>query len=584
MQASKRPNFLVIVADDLGFSDTEPYGSEISTPALQRLAKDGLRMTNFHTAPACSPTRSMLLSGTDNHIAGLGQMAEFMMGYLNFRVAALPEILQDAGYFTLCSGKWHLGMTAETSPSSRGFNKCLSFLPGAGNHHNYEPQLDARLPPFIKSSGFWMENDKFIDRSKDLPENFYSSDYFTDRLLGFLDERTGEEKQKPFFGYLAYTAPHWPLQAPREKIAKYRGLYDDGPKALRDRRLRQLQKLHLVPKDVIPAPVDVPGAVEWSEKGEGDKATAARAMEIYAAMVDKLDDNIGRVIDHLEASGELDNTFIVFMSDIGAEGSTMESMPIMGSLGIRETLRQFYDNSYENMGNANSFIMYGPQWALAATAPSRGFKGFTTEGGIRCPCIVRYPPLVRKEGGISHSYTNVMDILPTMLDLAGVSHPGTTFRGREVVAPRGKSWVPMLSSKTSEVYGEGEDVAGWELFGMRAIRRGKYKAVMLPPPHGTGAWELYDIDSDPGETKDLAASEPGVMSQLFQDWVIYFSETGMIEYHCLTKFPALILDTETVLVVDFIHQKPMKASLPRKTIQASSEGDCTISTLRTSSI
>ncbi|KAJ0279431.1 hypothetical protein CBS470a_009242 [Colletotrichum nupharicola] len=330
-----------------------------------------------------------------------------------------------------------------------------------------------------------METDKFIDRSEDLPENFYSSDYFTDRLLGFLDGRTEDEKQKPFFGYLAYTAPHWPLQAPREKIAKYRGLTEPW---------------HLE---------------RWKP----------------AAMVDKLDDNIGRVIDYLEASGELDNTFIVFMSDNGAEGSTMESMPIMGSLGIQETLRQFYDSSYENMDNANSFIMYGPQWALAATAPSRGFKGCTTEGGIRCPCIVRYPPLVKTQGGISHSYTNVMDILPTMLDLAGVSHPGTTFRGREVVTPRGKSWVPMLGSETSEVYGEGEDVAGWELFGMRAIRRGTYKAVLLPPPHGTGTWELYDIKSDPGETKDLAASQPEIMRQLLQDWEVYFSETGMIEFH-----------------------------------------------------
>ena len=242
MNTAKRPNFLVVVADDLGFSDTKPYGSEIDTPVLDRLSKDGIRMTNFHTAQACSPTRSMLLSGTDNHIAGLGQMAESgemkrkvtgkipdyvgkpgYEGYLNWKVAALPEILSDAGYLTLMSGKWHLGMTPDVSPSARGFKKSFGFLPGCGNHFNYEPQFDVDEDTMLLTSdGFWMENEKPVDRKKDLPKDFYSSTFFTDKLVDMLADRTEEEKEQPFFSYLAYTAPHWPMQAPQDIVEKYR--------------------------------------------------------------------------------------------------------------------------------------------------------------------------------------------------------------------------------------------------------------------------------------------------------------------------------------------------------------------------
>lgn len=534
-----RPNFLIIVADDLGFSDTGPYGSEISTPALDRLASDGLVMTDFHTAPACSPTRAMLLSGTDNHIAGLGQMAEFMgrmpekfkgvpgyEGYLNFRVAALPEILQDAGYHTMMSGKWHLGMRPELGPHARGFTKAAAYLPGAGNHYNHEPQFQEqiRFPPFLKSDGFWMEDAKPLDRET-LPKDFYSSDYFASRMIQFLKDRTEEEQRKPFFGYLAFTAPHWPLQAPRESMAKYAGIYDDGPEALRLRRLERLQRLHLVPKDITPAPLD---AKEWKSMTEEEQKLSAKKMEAYAGMVDRVDENVGRVLDQLEYTGELDNTFIVFMSDNGAEGNSLEALPILGSMSINDMIGRYYDNSLDNIGAANSFVWYGEEWALAATAPSRGFKGQTSEGGIRCPCIVRYPPLTRT--GISHDFTNVMDLLPTFLQLSGTSHPGHTFRGRDVAAPRGKSWVSYMSSMNAPaVYQEDLDVTGWELFGSRGIRRGKYKAVWMPPPLGKGRWELFDVAQDPGEQDDLADSLPGVLKKLLEDWEIFLGETGMIE-------------------------------------------------------
>ncbi|KAL3704783.1 hypothetical protein TMatcc_008455 [Talaromyces marneffei ATCC 18224] len=475
--SSKKPNFLIILADDLGFSDTAPYGGEIATPNLQKLASEGLCMTDFHTAASCSPTRAMLLSGTDAHIAGLGAMQERMRkfpeifkdrpgyeGYLNFRVAALPEILQDNGYLTMMSGKWHLGLTKEVAPCSRGFTKVFSTLPGAGNHYNHEPQLYEKPKALFKGNkGLWMKDDEFIDGETDLPKDFYSSNFFTDSLLSFLKNRNDSQKEQPFFSYLAFTAPHWPLQAPPEVVEKYRGWYDDGPLALRDRRLKSLIERGLVPEDVEPAPLHTMNTTPWTELSDEEKKKSSRAMEVYAAMVDLIDVNIGRVYDYLESTGELDNTFIVFMSDNGAEGNLLEAIPVLAGATLDDVIKKYCNNSLENIGNHDSFVWYGPQWASASTAPSRGAKSYTTEGGIRCPCIVRYPPTMKyAPGAISHNFTTVMDILPTVLDLAGLSPPGSVFRGRDVAPIRGKSWRPLLEDKSAdiEIYNSSTDIVG----------------------------------------------------------------------------------------------------------------------------
>ncbi|ORY65952.1 realted to arylsulfatase [Pseudomassariella vexata] len=540
--AAKKPNFLIIVADDLGFSDTTPYGSQdIETPNLQRLADEGLRMTGFHTAASCSPTRAMLLSGTDSHIAGLGCMAENdkpgYEGYLNYRVAALPEILQDSGYFTLMSGKWHLGLKKELSPHARGFTKVLSSLPGAGNHYNHEPQLyDLPEKPtaIFKGDGIWMENDKFINGSQDLPKDFYSSNTFTEYFLKFLDKRTEEQNEQPFFGYLAFTAPHWPLQAPPELVEKYRGKYDDGPVALRDIRLTSLIEKGLVPPDVEAAPLHTLGTKPWDDLTDEECMRSARTMEVYAAMVDLIDTNVGRVLKYLEETRELDNTFIAFMSDNGAEGQLLEALPILAGYTLDDILKKHYDNSLENIGNHNSFVWYGPQWAGAATAPSRGAKSHTTEGGIHCPCIVRYPPVLQESGVISDAFTTVMDILPTVLDLAGVKHPGILFRGREVVPIRGKSWLPLLQnpmSKTLQIY-QPTDIVGWEQLGIAAVRVGNWKALFMPPPKGPGRWELYNLSNDLGEIHDLAEKEPEKLKEMLAHYETYFHETGVFDsYH-----------------------------------------------------
>ncbi|OAP54928.1 hypothetical protein AYL99_10628 [Fonsecaea erecta] len=547
--AGKRPNFLVIVADDLGFSDIAPYGGEIQTPNLERMAKDGIRMTNFHTASACSPTRAMLFSGTDNHIAGLGQMSEHMRafgdyfkgkpgyeGYLNWRVAALPEILQDQGYFTVLSGKWHLGLPKDLAPCSRGFSKSFAFLPGSGNHYGYEPQLeDGEIKiPCLNTDGFWMEGGRFIDRKTELPADFYSTTSFTDKLIKFLDERDSEEKAKPFFSCLTFTAPHWPLQAPRDVIEKYAGMYDDGPDELTKRRVEKMIKLGLVEEGVeVAAPVGTLGK-EWTDMTREEQTISARKMEVFAAMVDVIDQNVGKMLDYLKSSGELDDTFVLFMSDNGAEGAMLEALPMMGGpKTMGGIIQKYYDNRLGNIGDKTSFVWYGPRWACAATAPSRGSKCMITEGGIRCPCLVRYPPFRAQDAAITHAFTTVMDILPTILELAQVPHPGTKFRGREVVLPRGKSWVSYLSSAsglaTGSVHGEETHVHGWELFGQRAIREGTWKAVWINKPRGKDDWELYNIAEDPAELHDLSESEPEVLKRLVDHWEVYFAETGMIQ-------------------------------------------------------
>lgn len=523
-----RPNFLVIVADDLGFSDIGAFGGEINTPNLDRLAHAGIRLTDFHSAPACSPTRAMLLTGTDHHVAGIGTMLEMAApefvgapgyeGYLNDRVVALPELLRDAGYQTLMAGKWHLGDTIDRSPWARGFDRSFALLPAGASH--YGTGGGGGLSPVPT---MFTEDDQFVT----VGEDFYSSDTYTDTLLRYLRERPQNAVDQPFFAYLPFQAPHWPLHAPRDTIATYRGRYDAGPDALREERLESLIRLGLCPADVEPHPVVADGAPEWSDMTDEERAVSARKMEVYAAMVDNMDWNIGRVIDFLEGTSELDNTVVIFLSDNGAEGTIVEAMPLRGP-EIEAFVDKHCDNSVDNLGGPTSYAWYGPRWAQAATAPSRLHKAFTTEGGIRVVGFVTWPGFSR-QGEIGTAFTTVMDIAPTVLELAGAGHPGTAYRGREVEPMRGRSMVPYLSGQTDTVHDADTDTGiGWELFGRRAIRQGDWKALQLPAPYGSGTWQLYDLSRDPGEVHDQAAARPDKLAELLELWDRYVEENGVI--------------------------------------------------------
>ena len=366
---AKQPNVLLIVLDDVGFNDLSIHGSEINTPNIDMLMSDGVSFTNFHVAPNCSPTRSMLLSGTDSHIAGLGGMAESLSdnqkgrpgyeGHLNFSVAALPELFQDAGYHTYMTGKWHLGLTEETSPAARGFDK--SFILGEGGAGQFSNMLQI----FGPNKATYREDGKKLDS---LPDDFYATKFYTERMIEYID--SNHQDGKPFFSYLAYSAPHWPLQAPQESIAKYKGVYDEGYEVLREKRLQALIDLGLVDKDttVFPRYVDEP---IWESLSDDEKRYQSKVMEIYAAMIDDVDIYIGKVIDHLKAIGEYDNTFIFVTSDNGPEAHNLDEAWV----GMKEFVAECCDNSYENIGNANSYIWYGQNWGQAGNTPLRMYKG-----------------------------------------------------------------------------------------------------------------------------------------------------------------------------------------------------------------
>ncbi|KAI1274664.1 alkaline-phosphatase-like protein [Xylaria sp. FL0933] len=559
--AERRPNFLVIVADDLGFSDCGCFGSEISTPNIDALAREAnaLRFTNYHVAAACSPTRSMLMTGTDHHIAGLGQLQEITRaspahygkpgheGYLNERVVALPQLLSDGGYFTCMAGKWHLGLKPEHWPSQRGFQRSFALLPGCANHYAYEPEYqDPHTEPgkFFETAtrALHVEDNRVISK---LPDDFYSSDTYADTMIDYLNGRTEEEKEKPFFAYLPFSAPHWPLQAPREVCEKYRGWYEDGPEALRQKRIAKLKEIGMVEPHVKAHDVViVDGKPEnWDDLDEETRRSSSRAMEVFAAMVDRMDWNIGRVLEHLKKTGEYDNTFVLFMSDNGAEGASFEAEAIVGT-SIMEHVHKYYDNSLDNIGRGNSFVWYGCRWAQAATAPSRLYKMHSTEGGCRVPLVVRLPvakdssnsSATSTEGGvITHAFCTVMDIVPTILELANLRHPAT-YQGRAIAPLRGRSWTDFLSSITNGTKNGKEELeihpstyaVGFEIRGSGAVRRGNWKITFVPAPKGPHKWELFDMKADPGEVNDLSEQFPDIMKEMLALWDEYKTEVGSV--------------------------------------------------------
>jgi arylsulfatase A-like enzyme len=512
-----RPNILLIVIDDMGYSDIGPFGAEIRTPNLDRLAGAGIRFTDFYVGPACSPTRSMLISGTDNHVAGMGNNAEALApnqigqpgyeGYLNERVVSVASLLKDSGYHTYIAGKWHLGEEPEHDPSRRGFEKSYVLLQGGASHFDDEWMMCANYTPIYRENGIRVH----------VPKGFYSSEFFTDKTIDYIKE---QEDDKPFFAYLAYTAVHDPLHLPDTWLDKYEGAYAEGWDALREERLERMERMGLVPEGTVLGP-KLPMVPSWDELDPAQKKIQARTMEIYAAMVENTDFHIGRIIEFLEESGQLDNTLVVFFSDNGANGIPMHMYPDTDEAWVERNS----DNRFENWGRPASRIAQGPGWAQASVTPFRLFKGFIAEGGIRSPLIISGPG-TKEAGGKVTSVAHVMDLAPTFLEIAGVSYPNS-FEGREVVPLRGKSLVPVLSGTSDVVYDE-NDPLGWELLGWRAIRMGKWKITWIDAPFGASEWQLFDLSSDPGETKDLSAANPAQLQRLLQEWNTYADEVGII--------------------------------------------------------
>lgn len=516
----QRPNLLVIVADDLGYTDLGLLGSEIRTPHLDALARQGQLLTRFYASPACSPTRAMLLSGVDAHLAGLGTMSgeqdalqvgrSGYQGYLGENVVSLATLLREAGYHTSIAGKWHLGGEPGQGPEDRGFERSFILVGGGASHFSDATTLTrADHPAAYRQDG---------EPVSELPGDFYSSAAYTDRLIGFM--REGLEQNRPYFAYAAYTSPHWPLQVPDVDLVRYRGLYDAGYEALLRGRFEASVEAGLVPPGT-PPPERLPFVPAWKDLAPEEQQRQARVMETYAAMVENLDFHIGRLLRFVASSGQLGHTLVLFFSDNGAEGN-----PIANMSDNAEWIPERFDNRLENIGRRDSYVYLGPGWAQAITGPFRHFKTFASEGGVRVPAIVRMPAAGFSPGDRSDAVLSVLDVAPSVLELAGIEPHGSVWRGRPVAPLEGRSFVPLLRGEPA-IRGPG-DVLGWELFGRRAILKGDWKLSWTWPPYGPGRWELFDLARDPGERRDRSATNPEKRTELLADWQAYASRNGVV--------------------------------------------------------
>ncbi|MEG6549691.1 arylsulfatase [Desulfocurvibacter africanus] len=520
---AKQPNFLLIVVDDMGYSDCEPFGGEIRTPNLAKLAEEGARFRHFYTSSLCAPTRSMLLTGVDNHLNGLGVMPpmhtmnQFMKpgyeGALNANVATIAELLGEAGYYTCMAGKWHLGKNDGQRPEDRGFQRVFSFLGGGVSHFS-----DARaLSPSEHPHTLYDEDGR--DVTNDLPADFYSTTFYTDKMIEFLRDKP---RDKPFFAYLAYTAPHDPLHVPDEWLDRYKGTYDDGYPAMKEVRTRRMRSMGLIRQGV-----DVnPGTdhfERWEDLSEEKRRSQARKMEIFAAMTEMLDAGIGKVAEYLKEAGEYDDTIILFMSDNGANPKEPHFYSNISAAEIDE----IFDNSRENMGRAGSFISIGGAWAEACNTPLSHFKMTTAEGGVQVPLIIAGPG-VRRRGVVADQLLHTTDVLPTLLDYAGVERPEQR-NGHQLAPLYGRSWRAFLEESSRQPVRGSYDALGFEMIECKAVIKGDWKILFLAPPYGESEWHLYNLQDDPQELTNVASEHPAKLAEMLAEWNAYSNAVGYIE-------------------------------------------------------
>ncbi|HEX2491996.1 MAG TPA: arylsulfatase [Blastocatellia bacterium] len=522
--ASTRPNILLIVADDMGYSDLGCFGGEIKTPNLDALAQRGLRATNFYVGPTCSPTRSMLLSGCDHHVAGFGNMEEYLgpkqkgkpgyEGHLNDRVVPFPKLLREAGYHTYWAGKSHMGYDKAQWPVSMGFERDFTLLQGGGSNWS-----DMKYPnPAHPTLNFTL-NGKPLEK---LPDDHFSSEAYADFIIKCADEH--KDDGKPFFAYLSFQAVHSPFAAPDDWLDKYKGVYDKGYDAIRAERLARLKELGIVAKDAPLAP-RLPAVPAWEKLTAEQQKLSARRMEIYAAMLANMDHHIGRVLDHLKEQGRLDNTLVVFISDNGAEPTELSQLvELVFNAEAKKWFLANFDTRPENWGRKGSTVDYGPAWAQVGSTPFRFYKAWTAEGGIHAPLLVAGPGV--KAGALNPAVLHVTDLVPTFLEVAGAQHPSA--KDKKLAPLLGKSLTPLLAGKADAVRTE-KDWIGEELFGNRMVRQGDWKlCYILKTAGGTGEWELFNIKNDPGETRDLAKENSEKLKTLVAIWDEYAKANGVI--------------------------------------------------------
>ena len=503
---STRPNIVFLLADDLGFSDIGPYGSEISTPTLSRLAADGITFTNYHTAANCAPARAMLLTGVSSHLAGVPNIPEMIspsqlrqdnyQGVLGDNVVTIATLLEDAGYHTYLAGKWHLGSTPEKLPSRRGFQRTIALMDSGADNWEQRPYL-----PIYTEANWFADGERYV-----LPDDFYSSDFLIDKTIEFIDGNLHDGK--PFFAYVPFQAVHIPVQAPQDYIDRYIGRYDGGWHELREERFSRAVSLGILPDSA--EMVRMPTTLSWSDLTAERQRYEAKRMAVYAGMIESMDAEIGRLLEYLKDKGQLDNTLFIFTSDNGAEGSGAQNPSDIATQRMIASLG--YTSDYETLGQRGSFNSISPGFTSAAVSPLAYYKFYAGEGGLRVPLIISGEPLgnvVRQ----TNAFAWATDIAATILSMAGAASPGSRYGGRPVLPITGKDLMPLIDGRKKRVYGEEEPI-GYELTGHAALFQGDYKLVRNLAPLGDGEWRLFDIVSDPGETKDLKLQLPDRFDQM----------------------------------------------------------------------
>ena len=510
---AKRPNIVILLADDWGFTDVGAFGGEIATPNIDALAAKGVRFSNFHVAGSCSPTRAMLQTGVTNHRAGLGNMPETIPpehlgkpGYeaqLNNRVVTIADQLRAGGYRTYLTGKWHLGHTPDTLPTVRGYDRALALAQSGADNFEDKPNL------LIYNKTEWSEDGK----PAKLPKRFYSSTLIIDKMISYIDrdKATG----KPFFASINFIANHIPVQARDADIAAYAGRYHYGWTTLRKERRAAAITKGVMPAGVRTVTMNTSG--DWTKLSAQQREQRAGAMAAYAAMGTAMDREIGRLIAHLKTIGAYENTIFVFLSDNGAEATDPMNMGAF----TRWNANQLYDQSIAQQGRPGSLTAQGAGFASASVSPLRGYKFTASEGGLRVPMIMAWPgnPAI-KGGSVATGFAHVTDMPMTLLKLAGVAAQQGRFAGRPVEPMTGLDLTPMLTGAASSVHSADKPL-GYELSGNAVLFKGDYKLVKNLPPYGDGRWRLYNISADPGETLDLSGSDPARFAAMQKDYVAF---------------------------------------------------------------
>ena len=518
-----RPNIVLIMADDMGYSDLGCYGGEISTPNLNRIAEDGLRFSQFYNGARSCPTRASLLTGLYPHQTGIGHMTSpsenpkqhdyGIYGYrgtMNQNCVTIAELLKDAGYTTMMAGKWHLGYFGKDKwPLQRGFDKYYGIIDGGTNYFNPQPPR-----------GLTLGNEPV-----DPYRNFYITDAFTDYAIKFINDAK-EEDEKPFFLYLAFTSPHWPLHAKKEDIDKYRKKYLNGWTQLREERLKRMKITELIGDNIELSPQD---SRDWDSLSDEKKQEMDLRMAIYSAQIDCMDQNIGKLLKEIEALGELDNTLILFLSDNGgcAEG---------GELG---------GGKKEDLESDRGWVLsYGRAWANVSNTPFKEYKHWVHEGGIATPLIVYWPDVIpaKLKGGVTHQYGFIQDIMATFVDITQANYPNE-YKNNLIQKYVGVSLLPLIKGIDKPVH---QNPIFWEHEGNCAVRMGNYKLVSKYKAGNEKQWELYDINADRSELNDLASSLPEKVKDLSEEYNKWADSHNVVSWDTIIKIQRRIRENQKI--------------------------------------